>query len=185
MLNETKQDAEQRMAKSVEALRNDLKKLRTGRASTALVEHLRVDYYGSEVPLGQVAQVSVADARTLTIQPWEKQMVGVVEKAIMTADLGLNPVTAGTLIRIPLPPLSEERRRDLGKQVAHEGENCKVAIRNIRRDANTTAKNLLKDHKVTEDEERRAEAEIQALTDRFVKEIDQIVKTKEQELLEL
>jgi ribosome recycling factor len=185
MINDIKKDAETRMHKSVDALRHELQRLRTGRASTALIEHLRVNYYGNDVPISQVANVAVADARSLTIQPWEKQMVQAVEKAILASDLGLNPVTAGTVIRINLPALTEERRKELGKHVHHEGENTKVAIRNVRRDAMQHVQALLKDRKVTEDEERKAEEDIQKLTDKWVKEVDAVVKTKEQELLSL
>ena len=183
MLNDIKKDAQTRMSKSVEALRQELTKLRTGRASTAIVEHIKVPYYGSDMPLSQVATVAVADARSLTITPYEKSMVGPVEKAILGSDLGLTPNTAGTVIRINLPPLTEERRRDLSKHVGHEGENAKVAVRNIRRDALHQVKELLKDKQITEDEERRAEQDIQALTDRFVKEVDAVVKAKEEELM--
>lgn len=183
MLNQIKNDAKTRMGKSVDALRHDLAKVRTGRASTALVEHLKVNYYGSEVPLSQVASIAVSDARTLTITPWEKNLVAAVEKAILASDLGLNPNTAGTTIRIVMPPLTEERRRELGKHVHHEGENAKVAVRNIRRDAIHHVKELLKDKRVTEDEARRAEEEIQKLTDQAVHQIDEVVKEKEQEIL--
>jgi ribosome recycling factor len=185
MLNDIKNDAQQRMTKSVEALKHDLQRLRTGRASTALVEHLKVSYYGSDVPLSQVANVAVSDARSLTITPWEKNMVAPIEKAIMTSDLGLNPTTAGTVIRINLPALTQERRKELSKHVAHEGENAKVAIRNVRRDAMQHVKELLKDKKITEDEERRAEEDVQKLTDKFVKDVDGVVKTKEDELMAL
>ncbi|MEP6483836.1 MAG: ribosome recycling factor [Rudaea sp.] len=185
MLNDIKTDAQTRMTKSVEALKHDLQRLRTGRASLALIDHLKVNYYGSDVPLSQVATVSVADARSLTITPWEKNMVQAVEKAIMSSDLGLNPTTAGTVIRINLPALTEERRRELSKHVAHEGENAKVAIRNVRRDAMQQVKELLKEKKITEDEERRAEEDVQKLTDKFVKEVDGVVKTKEDELMAL
>ncbi len=185
MLNDIKNDAQQRMTKSVEALKHDLQRLRTGRASTALVEHLKVNYYGSDVPLSQVANVAVSDARSLTITPWEKNMVAPIEKAIMTSDLGLNPTTAGTVIRINLPALTQERRKELSKHVAHEGENAKVAIRNVRRDAMQHVKELLKDKKITEDEERRAEEDVQKLTDKFVKDVDGVVKTKEDELMAL
>ncbi|HET9483611.1 MAG TPA: ribosome recycling factor [Xanthomonadales bacterium] len=178
-----RKDAEARMTKSVEALRHELQRLRTGRASTALVEHLKVNYYGSDVPLSQVANVAVSDARSLTITPWEKQMVGPVEKAILASDLGLTPTTAGTVIRINIPALTEERRRDLTKHVHHEGENAKVAVRNVRRDAMHQVQALLKEKKITEDEERRAEDDVQKLTDRFVKGVDEVVKAKEQELL--
>jgi ribosome recycling factor len=180
-----KQDAETRMTKCVDVLKHELQRLRTGRASTALIEHLRVNYYGSDVPISQVANVAVSDARSLTITPWEKNMVQAVEKSILASDLGLNPITAGVVIRINLPPLTEERRKELGKHVHHEGENAKVAVRNVRRDAMQHVKDLLKDRKVTEDEERRAEEDIQKLTDRFVKDVDAVVKTKEQELLAL
>jgi ribosome recycling factor len=185
MIANIKKDADTRMHKSIDALKHELQRLRTGRASTALVEHLRVNYYGSDVPLSQVANVAVADARSLTITPWEKSMVQPVEKAILASDLGLNPITAGTVIRINLPPLTEERRKDLTKHVHHEGENCKVAIRNVRRDAMHQVKELLKDKKITEDEERRAEDDIQKLTDKFVKDVDGVVKAKEQELMAL
>ena len=185
MLNDIKQDAQQRMTKSVEALKHELQRLRTGRASTALVEHLKVNYYGSDVPMTQVANIAIADARSLTITPWEKTMVQPIEKAILASDLGLNPTTAGTVIRINLPPLTEERRRELSKHVAHEGETAKVAVRNIRRDAMHHVKELLKDKKITEDEERRAEDDVQKLTDKFVKDVDAVVKAKEDELMAL
>ncbi len=183
MLNEIKKDAQARMTKSIEALRHTLIKVRTGRASTALVEHLKVNYYGSDMPLSQVATVAVSDARSLTITPWEKQMVGAVEKAILASDLGLTPNTAGTTIRLNLPALTEERRRELSKVVHGEGEDTKVAIRNIRRDANQQVKDLLKEKQITEDEERRTEEEIQKLTDKSIKDVDEVVKAKEQELM--
>ncbi|HZV37826.1 MAG TPA: ribosome recycling factor [Pseudoxanthomonas sp.] len=183
MINEIKKDAQARMAKSVEALRHDLTKLRTGRATTALVDHLKVNYYGSDMPLTQVASVVVSDARSLTITPWEKQMVGPVEKAILASDLGLTPNTAGTTIRINLPALTEERRKELSKVVHGNGEETKIAIRNIRRDANQQVKDLLKDKTITEDDERRSEAEIQKLTDQAIKDVDEVVKAKEQELM--
>lgn len=185
MLTKIKDDTKTRMTKSVDALKNELKHLRTGRASTALIDHLKVNYYGSDMPISQVAAISVVDARTLQIVPWEKNMVKEIEKAILGSDLGLNPVTAGTTIRLPLPVLTEQRRKELAKHVAHEGENCKVAIRNVRRDANQTVKDLLKDRKITEDEERVTEGEIQKLTDKFIKEVDEVVKVKEHELMEL
>ena len=185
MLNEIKTDAQTRMTKSVESLRHDLTRVRTGRASTALVEHIKVNYYGSDVPLSQVANVAVADARSLTITPWERNMIQAVEKAIIASDLGLNPTTAGTVIRLNLPALTEERRRELSKHVSHEGENAKVAIRNVRRDALHQVKELLKDKKITEDEERRAEDDVQKLTDQFVKNVDVVVKAKEDELMAL
>jgi len=183
MLNEIKQDAQTRMAKSIEALRHTLIKVRTGRASPALVEHLKVSYYGSDMPLSQVATVSVTDARTLTISPWEKQIVGAVEKAILASDLGLTPNTSGTTIRLNLPALTEERRRELSKVVHSEGEDTKVAIRNIRRDANQQVKDLLKDKAITEDDVRRAEEDIQKVTDKAIKDVDDVVKSKEQELM--
>ena len=183
MLNDIKKDAQARMAKSIDALRHTLVKVRTGRASTALVEHLKVNYYGSDVPLSQVATVTISDSRSLTITPWEKQIVGAVEKAILASDLGLTPNTAGTTIRLNLPALTEERRKELSNVVHDEGEDTKVAIRNIRRDANQQIKDLLKDKQITEDDERRAEEEIQKLTDKSIKDVDDVVKAKEQELM--
>ena len=183
MINDIQKDAQARMAKSVEALRHELTKLRTGRATTALVDHLKVNYYGSDMPLAQVATIAVADARTLTITPWEKPMVAAVEKAIFASDLGLTPNTAGTVIRINLPPLTEERRRDLTKVVHQEGEAAKIAIRNVRRDANHQVKELLKERKVTEDEASRSDADIQKMTDKAIKDVDDVVKAKEQELM--
>ena len=183
MIANIKKDAETRMHKSVDALKHELQRLRTGRASTALVEHLKVPYYGNDVPLSQVANVAVSDARSLTITPWEKSMVGAVEKAILGSDLGLTPTTAGVVIRINLPALTEERRKELGKHVHHEGEAAKVAVRNVRRDAMQNVKDLLKDKKITEDEERRAEEDIQKLTDRCVKDVDGVVQAKEKELM--
>ncbi len=183
MLSDITKDAETRMHKSVEAFRHDLTKLRTGRASTALVEHLKVNYYGADMPLSQVASIAVTDARSLTITPWEKQMVSPVEKAILGSDLGLTPNTAGTVIRINIPALTEERRRDLSKHVHAGGEDAKIAIRNIRRDANHQVKELLKDKQVTEDEVRRAEDDIQKLTDKAIKDVDDVVRAKEQELM--
>ena len=183
MLNEIKKDAQTRMAKSVEAFRHELVKLRTGRASTALVDHIKVNYYGSDMPLSQVASVAVTDSRSLTITPWEKQIVGAVEKAILASDLGLTPNTAGTVIRLNLPALTEERRKELSKHVHAGGEDAKVAIRNIRRDANHQVKELLKDKKITEDEASRSEADIQKVTDAAIKDVDDVVKAKEQELM--
>jgi ribosome recycling factor len=183
MLEEIKKDAQTRMSKSVESLRHDLTHLRTGRASVALVDQLQVPYYGADVPLPQVANIAVADARSLTITPFEKTMVAVVEKAILGSNLGLTPTTVGQVIRINLPALTEQRRKELSKQVAGEGENAKVAIRNIRRDAIHHVKELLKDKKISEDEEHRGEDDIQKLTDRFVKEVDGVVKNKEDELM--
>ena len=183
MLNEIKKDAQTRMAKSVEALRHNLVKVRTGRASTGLVDTIKVSAYGSDVPLSQVAAVSVSDARSLIINPWDKAMVGAIEKAILASDLGLTPNTAGTTIRLNLPALTEERRRDLTKVVHGEGEDAKVAIRNIRRDANQQVKELLKEKAISEDDERRSEDEIQKLTDKAIKDVDEVVKAKEQELM--
>ncbi len=185
MLNEIKKDAQNRMAKSIESLRHNLVKVRTGRASTGLVDSIRVSAYGSDVPLSQVAAVSVSDARSLVIQPWDKGMVGAVEKAILASDLGLTPNTVGQVIRINLPPLTEERRKELSKHVAHEGENAKVAVRNVRRDAMQHVKELLKERKITEDEERKAEEDIQKLTDKAIKDVDVVVKAKEDELMAL
>ncbi len=183
MLNDIKNDTQARMAKSIDALRFELAKVRTGRASSSLVDNLKVVYYGSDMPLSQVATVSVADARTLTITPWEKGMIGAIEKAIYASDLGLTPNTAGTVIRINLPPLTEERRRELAKHVHGEGENTKVAIRGVRRDALQQVKELQKAKSISEDDERRAEDDIQKLTDRFVKDVDAVVKAKEDELM--
>lgn len=185
MLKEIMKDANERMNKSVAAFQGELKKIRTGRAHTSLLDHVTVEYYGSDVPLNQVANVGVEDARTLTVAPWEKQMVPVVEKAIMTSDLGLSPATAGSVIRVPLPPLTEERRKDLVKVVRHEAEGARVAIRNIRRDAIHHIKDLLKEKGITEDEEHRSEDEVQGLTDKHVAEVDQILAAKEDELMEV
>ena len=184
MIEEIKKDAGIRMSKTLDSLRTELAKIRTGRAHPSLLEHVHVDYYGSEVPISQAANVSIEDARTLAVTPWDKNMVQPLEEAIMKSDFGLNPVTARTIIRIPLPPLTEERRVALGKVVHHEGENAKIAIRNIRRDANHHLKELLKNKEISEDEDRRAEQEIQNLTDSHVKQTDEIVAVKEQELLE-
>ena len=183
MLDDIKRDSQTRMGKSVEALRQELSHLRTGRASTALVDGIRVNYYGTDVPINQVATVAVSDARSLTITPYEKQMVGPIEKAIMASDLGVTPTTAGTVIRLNMPPLTEERRKDLAKHVGHEGGNAKGAIRNIRRDALQQIKNLLKDKQISEDDDHRAQDDMQKLTDRFIKDVDTAVQTKEQELL--
>ena len=183
MLNEIKKDAQARMAKSVEALRHNLVKVRTGRANAGLVDSIKVNYYGSDMPLSQVASVAVGDARSIIITPWEKQMVGAVEKAILASDLGLTPNTAGTTIRLNIPALTEERRKELTKVVHSEGEDAKVAIRNIRRDANHQVKELLKDKQITEDESARAEQEIQKITDAAIKDVDEVVKEKEVELM--
>ncbi len=185
MIDDIKKEVTARMVKSVDNLKHDLTKLRTGRAHASLLDHITVSYYGSEMPLNQVASVAVSDARTLLVTPWERNMVGPIEKAILTSDLGLNPATAGTSIRIPLPPLTEERRRDLVKVARHEGEGAKVAVRNIRRDANGQLKALLKDKKISEDADRQAQDEIQKLTDRHIQEIDRILATKEAELMEI
>jgi ribosome recycling factor len=185
MLDEIKKDANQRMNKSVAAFELELKKIRTGRAHTSLLDHITVEYYGSEVPLSQVATIGVEDARTLTVTPWEKTMVQPVEKAIMNSDLGLNPMTAGTVIRVPLPALTEERRKDLVRVVRHEAELSRVAVRNIRRDAIHHAKDLLKEKEITEDEDHRAHDEIQTMTDKHVAQIDEILAGKEAELMEV
>lgn len=185
MIEDILKDAKERMAKSVDTLRHELTKLRTGRAHTSLLDHIMVDYYGSEVPLRQVANVGVEDARTLTVTPWEKQMVQVIEKAILKSDLGLNPNTAGTVMRIPLPPLTEERRRDMIKVVKHEAEGARVAIRNIRRDANNDFKELLKEKEISEDDERRAQEQIQKLTDAAIAEVEKVLQAKEAELMEI
>ncbi|MDH4019375.1 MAG: ribosome recycling factor [Xanthomonadales bacterium] len=184
MLESIKKDARIRMSKTLDSLRTELAKIRTGRAHPSLLEHVQVDYYGSMVPISQAANVSIEDARTLAVTAWDKTMVQTLEKAIMKSDLGLNPVTAGTIIRIPLPPLTEERRISLGKVVHHEGENAKIAIRNIRRDANHHIKELLKNKEISEDDDHRAETDIQGVTDSHVKQVDEIVAVKEQELLE-
>ncbi len=184
MIEEFKKDAEIRMGKSVEALKSELTKLRTGRAHTSLLEHITVDYYGSEVPINQVANLSVSDARTLTVTPWEKQMVSVVEKAIMNSGMGLNPATAGEVIRVPLPPLTEERRKDMIRVVRQEGENARVAIRNIRRDVLGDIKTLLKEKEITEDDDRRAQDDIQKITDKYIAQVDKLLEDKEKDLME-
>jgi ribosome recycling factor len=183
MINDVKKSAEQKMAKSVEALKADLGKVRTGRAHTGLLDHIQVDYYGSMMPLAQVANVTLADARTIGVQPWEKKMIPVVEKAIRDSDLGLNPATSGDLIRIPMPALTEERRRELTKVVHKDAENARIAVRNIRRDANEHLKKLLKDKQCSEDDERHAQVDVQKLTDRFIAEIDKIMHAKEADLM--
>lgn len=185
MLDDIKKDAQGRMQKSVEALRLELTKIRTGRAHTSLLDHITVPYYGTDVPLSQVANVNVEDSRTLTIVPWEKSMVQPIEKAILTSDLGLNPATAGTVIRVPLPPLTEERRRDMIRLVRQEAENGRVAVRNIRRDALGGLKELLKEKLIGADEERRGHEEIQAITDRHIAEIDRVLAEKERDLMEI
>jgi ribosome recycling factor len=183
MINDVKKSAEQKMGKSVEALKADLGKVRTGRAHTGLLDHIQVDYYGSMMPLSQVANVTLADARTIGVQPWEKKMIPVVEKAIRDSDLGLNPATSGDLIRIPMPALTEERRRELTKVVHKDAENARIAVRNIRRDANEHLKKLLKDKQCSEDDERHAQVDVQKLTDRFIAEIDKIMHAKEADLM--
>ena len=185
MIDDIKQEAIARMVKSLDSLKQELVKLRTGLANPSLLDHVMVSYYGNETPLSQVASVGVADARTLLVTPWEKNMVGPIEKAILKSDLGLNPASAGTTIRVPLPPLTEERRRDMVKIVRHEGEGAKVAIRNIRRDANAQIKALLKDKKIAEDAERQAQDEVQKLTDRHIQEVDKALAAKEAELMEI
>ncbi|HEB59063.1 MAG TPA: ribosome recycling factor [Gammaproteobacteria bacterium] len=185
MIEELKKDAETRMGKSIENLRTDLSKLRTGRAHTSLLDHITVDYYGSTVPLNQVANINVSDPRTLTVTPWEKPMVQAIEKAIMNSDLGLNPSTAGEVIRVPLPMLTEERRKDMIRIVRQEGENCRVAIRNIRRDVNSDLKALLKEKEITEDEERKAEEAVQKITDKYIAEVDKLLAEKEKDLMEI
>jgi len=183
MLDDVKKTAEQRMQKSLEALRNDLGKVRTGRAHTGLLDHVMVEYYGSMVAVNQVANVTLGDARTINVQPYEKNMIGKVEKAIRDGDLGLNPATNGDLIRVPMPMLTEERRRDLIKVVRGEAENAKVSVRNVRRDANDSLKKLLKDKEISEDDERRMQDEVQKLTDRNVAEIDKMLQAKETDLM--
>ena len=185
MIDDVKKDATERMSKCVAAYKNELKRLRTGRASTSLVEHIKVEYYGSDVPIQQVANVAVEDARTITIVPYEKTMVTVIEKAIMKSDLGITPNTAGSVIRVPLPALTEERRRDLTKVVKHEAENARVAIRNVRRDVMHELKELLKEKLISEDEDRRAHDEVQKLTDKFVAEVDHVMSDKEKELMQV
>jgi len=185
VLDEIKKDASQRMDKSVASLQQDFTKIRTGRAHTSLLDHVTVEYYGSQVPLNQVANVNVEDSRTLTVSPWEKDMVKAIEKAIMGSDLGLNPATAGTIIRVPLPPLTEERRKDLIRVVRNEAEGGRIAIRNIRRDALGDIKDLLKEKMIGEDDERRASDEIQTITDKHVARIDEVLGEKESELMEV
>ncbi len=183
MIDDIKKDATTRMSKSVAALGEQLAKLRTGRAHPSLLDHLTVSYYGAETPLQQVAAVNVEDARTLTVQPWEQSMVKAVEKAIMESDLGLNPNTAGTVIRVPLPPLTEERRKDMTRIVRNEAEQARVAVRNVRRDANKDLEGLVKEKLISEDDERRGQEIIQKLTDQYVKEIDDVLAQKEQDLM--
>jgi len=185
MIDDIQQDADARMRKTVDATRDEMNRIRTGRASAALLDHLMVEYYGAQTPVSQVATVAVADARTLTVQPWEKNMIAVIEKSILESDLGVNPVVAGATMRIPLPPMTEERRRELGKIVKREGENGKVAIRNIRRDAIHTVRELLKEKAVSQDQAKRAESALQSLTDRYIGVIDEVVSEKEREVVEI
>jgi len=185
MITDIRKDADSRMRKSIESLKREFSKVRTGRAHTSLLDHIRVSYYGNEMPLNQVANVAAADARMLTVTPWEKAMVPVVEKAIIASNLGFNPSTAGNVIRVMIPPLTEERRRDFVKVVKGEAEAARVAIRNVRRDANGDLKDLLKEKDISEDEERRGQEEIQALTDKYVAEVEKMLQEKEAELMEV
>ena len=184
MIDDLKKDGEQRMRKSVEALKEEFKRLRTGRAHTGLLEHITVEYYGSRVPISQAATVSVEDARTLLVSPWEKQMVPAVEKAILTSDLGRTPVTAGLAIRVPLPPMTEERRKEMARVVRSETETGRVAVRNIRRDILSDVKDFLKEKLITQDDERRAQDEVQQLTDKYVAQMDGLLDDKEKEIME-
>ncbi len=185
MIEDIKKDAEKRMKRSVESLHTEMAKIRTGRAHPSLLDHVMVDYYGTPTPIKNVANINVEDSRTLMVAPWEKNMVGPIEKAIMNSDLGLNPATAGTVMRVPMPALTEERRRDLIKVVKHEAENARVAIRNIRRDANGDIKDLLKDKEISEDESRKAEDVIQKLTDKYIALVEVELEAKEKEMMEI
>ncbi|MBD5804040.1 Ribosome-recycling factor [Azoarcus sp. Aa7] len=185
MIAELKKSTEQRMHKSIEVLKVDLSKVRTGRAHTGLLDHVMVEYYGSPVPINQVANVTLIDARTIGVQAWEKPMLGKIERAIRDSDLGLNPANMGEMLRVPMPALTEERRRDLTKVVRHEGENAKVAVRNLRRDANQQLKDAVKDKTISEDDDRRAQDDIQKLTDKHIAEIDKLLAQKEQELMQI
>ncbi len=185
MINEIKQDSEKRMKRSIESLQIDMTKIRTGRANVGILDHVQVDYYGTLTSLSQVANITASDARTITVTPWEKSMVAAIEKAILTSDLGLNPSTAGSAIRVPMPPLTEERRKELIKVVRNEGEQCRVSIRNIRRDANSQLKDLVKDKAISEDDERRATDVIQKLTDKYIAEVDSVLVVKEKDLMEI
>jgi ribosome recycling factor len=185
MLEDIKKDARERMAKCVQTFQGDLKKLRTGRAHPSLIEHLKVDYYGSDVPLQQVASIAVEEGRTLVVSPWEKTVVQAIEKAIFKSDLGLTPMTAGTVIRIPMPPLTEERRREITKVLRHDAEGARVAVRNVRRDVMTDVKELLKEKMISQDDERRAEGEIQKLTDKHIADIEQLLAAKEKEVMQV
>ena len=180
---EVSTSAEQKMGKSIDAFKNNLSKIRTGRAHTGLLEHINVDYYGNPTPISQVANLGLADSRTITVTPWEKPMIAAVEKAIRDADLGLNPATQGNVIRVPMPALTEERRKELAKVVKAEGEDAKIAVRNLRRDGNEQLKKLAKDKVISEDDERRTQDDIQKITDKFVAEIDKLVQEKEKEIL--
>ena len=182
-IGDIKKQTTEKMSKSLDSLKHDLAKVRTGRAHTGLIDHLRVDYYGTDMPISQVANVTLSDARTIAIQPFEKKMTQVIEKAIRDSDLGVNPATSGDMIRVPMPALTEERRKELTKIVKHDGENSKVAVRNIRRDAITHLKNLLKESEVSEDEEKRAQEEVQKMTDRTIGDIDKLVADKEKDLM--
>ena len=183
MIADIKKSAEHKMQKTVETLRVDLGKVRTGRAHTGLLDHIHVDYYGAPMPINQCANVTLADARTIAVQPWEKKMVQAIEKAIRESSLGLNPSSQGDLLRVPMPPLTEERRKELIKVVRHEAENARIAVRNVRRDANEHLKRLLKEHSVAEDAERHAQTDVQKLTDRFIAEIDKVLAAKEADLM--
>ncbi len=184
-VNQIRKTTDDKMKKSVEALKADLAKVRTGRAHTGILDHIKVDYYGNETPLSQVANITLVDSRTIGVQPWEKKMVSAIEKAIRDSDLGLNPATQGELVRVPMPALTEERRKELIKVVKHEGENAKVAIRNLRRDANHHLKELLKNKAIPEDQERRAQDDVQKLTDRYVAEVDKLLQQKEADLMQV
>src|SRR5271166_3992329 len=183
MIADLKKSAEQKMQKTVDALKHDYQKVRTGRAHTGLLDHIQVDYYGAMMPINQVANVTLADPRTIAVQPWDKKMITAVEKAIRDSDLGLNPATSSDVIRVPMPPLTEERRKDLIKVVRHEAENARVAVRNVRRDGNEHLKKLLKEHTISEDDERHAQSDVQKLTDRYIAEVDKVLQTKEADLL--
>lgn len=185
MINNIRQDAETRMKKAVEALKNDFTKIRTGRATAGLLDHVMVDFYGNLTPLNQVANVVASDARTLTVTPWDKSMMAAIEKAILTSDLGLNPANSGTVIRVPMPPLTEERRKEMIKVVRGEGEQARVSVRNIRRDANNGFKNLVKDKVISEDDERKANDVIQKLTDKYIADIDAVLAEKEKDLMQI
>ena len=185
MIDNIKQDSEKRMKRTIEALRVDMTKIRTGRANAGLLDHVQVDYYGNQTPLSQVANITTSDSRTILVTPWEKSMVAAIEKAILTSDLALNPATAGSAIRVPMPPLTEERRKELIKVVRNEGEQGRVAIRNIRRDANSQLKELVKEKAISEDDERRATEVIQKLTDKYIAEVDAVLVEKEKDLMEI